>query len=86
MPVQTVMADYLASNDYNAASNAATLAALPAAYAAIYKPLLAVDPTYLNSGFTEVQQQYGSFGSYLKQGLDLDTRTLAELRSRLLVG
>ena len=86
VPEQTVLADYLASNDYNAASNAATLASLPAAYAAVYKPLLAVDPSYLNSGFTEVQKQYGSFGGYLKKGLDLDSRTLAELRARLLVG
>jgi protein-tyrosine phosphatase len=86
VPAETVMADYLASNDYNAASNAATLASLPAAYAAIYKPLLAVDPAYLNSGFSEVQKQYGSFGSYLKQGLGLDAHTLNRLKSQLLVG
>jgi protein-tyrosine phosphatase len=86
VPQATVEADYLASNTYNAASNAAELASLPPAYQAIYQPLLAVEPAYLASGFATVQAQYGSFADYLAKGLGLDARTLRELRADLLVG
>lgn len=86
VPRRTVMSDYLASNDYNAASNAATPAALPPAQAAVYKPLLGVDPAYLNSGFDEVDERYGTFGAYLQRGLGLDSRTLKQLKDRMLVG
>jgi protein-tyrosine phosphatase len=86
VPEQTVMNDYLASNTYNAATNAATLAQLPAASQAAYKPLLAVEPAYLNSGFHEVTAHYGSFAGYLRDGLHLDTAALQRLRADLLVG
>jgi protein-tyrosine phosphatase len=86
VPQATVEADYLASNTYNAAFNAAELASLPAAYRAIYQPLLAVTPAYLASGFNTVKSQYGSFADYLDKGLGLNARTLAELRANLLVG
>ncbi len=86
VPESTVESDYLASNTYNAASNAATLAQLPPAYAAVYEPLLTVTPAYLASGFNEVTAQYGTFANYLDKGLGIDSKTLHELRSELLVG
>ncbi|MGW5634416.1 tyrosine-protein phosphatase [Streptomyces sp. NPDC003832] len=86
VPGDTVMADYLASNTYRAAVNEATLAALPAARAEIYKPLLDVRPEYLDSGFQEVREEYGSFNGYLREGLGIDARELRELKSELLVG
>ena len=86
VPSDTVQADYLASNTYRAAQNAATLAQLPPAYQAVYKPLLDVRPEYLNAGFAQVQQQFGSFDNYLEKGLGLDSRDLRDLRSQLLVG
>ncbi|MER5865886.1 tyrosine-protein phosphatase [Kitasatospora sp. NPDC002040] len=86
VPRTTVEADYLASNDYRAAANAAILSQLPPAYQAIYKPLLDVRAEYLNAGFDEVQAKYGSFDRYLKDGLGLDRRGLNALRDRLLVG
>ncbi|MGP2442255.1 tyrosine-protein phosphatase [Streptomyces sp. JW3] len=82
----TVMADYLASNDYRAEANAAALAALPAAQAAVYKPMLDVRAEYLNSGFEEVEDAYGSFAAYEKQALGLDGKELRHLKSELLVG
>ncbi|OIJ69817.1 tyrosine-protein phosphatase [Streptomyces mangrovisoli] len=86
VPRSTVTSDYLASNTYRASVNAATLAAMPAAQAKVYKPLLDVRAEYLNSGFDEVAAKYGSFGSYLKKGLGIDSHELRELKQELLVG
>ncbi|MEU4652625.1 tyrosine-protein phosphatase [Streptomyces sp. NPDC023723] len=86
VPRATVLADYLASNDYRAEANAAALAALPAAQAAVYKPMLDVRAEYLNAGFEEVEDAYGSFGAYEKQALGLDAKELRHLKSELLVG
>ncbi len=86
VPRESVEADYLASNTYRAAENAAALAQLPPAYQAVYKPLLDVRAEYLNAGFDEVRREFGSFDAYLKSGLGLDQRDLRDLRSQLLVG
>ncbi|MEU9594172.1 tyrosine-protein phosphatase [Streptomyces sp. NPDC048193] len=86
VPRETVMKDYLASNDYRAEANAAALAAMPAAQAAVYKPMLDVRPAYLNSGFDEVEEAYGSFASYERTALGLDGRELRTLKAELLVG
>ncbi len=79
----TIMADYLATNDYTAARVAATLAAMPAAYAAIYQPMLTVDASYLQAGLDEITTLYGSVDNYLKSGLGLSQATLYVLRAKL---
>lgn len=86
VPRATVEADYLASNEYRKAANDAVLSHLPAAQAAVYKPLLDVRPAYLNAGFDEVRARYGSFDAYLNTGLGVDPRELKQLRQDLLVG
>ncbi|MGW7028311.1 tyrosine-protein phosphatase [Streptomyces xanthophaeus] len=86
VPQETVMADYLASNDYRKAANDAILSHLPPQQAAVYKPLLDVRPEYLNSGYDEVEAAYGSFDRYLKDGLGIDARELKRLKKDLLVG
>ncbi|MFJ4621102.1 tyrosine-protein phosphatase [Streptomyces sp. NPDC088812] len=86
VPRETVMRDYLASNVYRAEANAAALAALPADRAAVYKPLLDVRAEYLNSGFDEVEDAYGSFTAYEKSALGLDAKDIRKLKSQLLVG
>ncbi|MFE2287788.1 tyrosine-protein phosphatase [Streptomyces sp. NPDC059443] len=86
VPNETVMADYLASNDYRKAANDAILSHLPAAQAAVYKPMLDVRPEYLNSGYDEVKAKYGTFDNYLKSGLGIDARELKQLKKDLLVG
>lgn len=86
VPNETVLADYLASNDYRKAANDAVLSHLPAAQAAVYKPLLDVRPEYLNAGYDEVKAKYGTFDRYLKDGLGIDSRELKELKKDLLVG
>ncbi|MEU9003746.1 tyrosine-protein phosphatase [Streptomyces sp. NPDC048551] len=86
VPQETVMADYLASNDYRKSANDAILSHLPAAQAAVYKPLLDVRPEYLNAGYAEVEATYGSFDRYLKNGLGIDSHELRDLKEDLLVG
>ncbi|MFG2969217.1 tyrosine-protein phosphatase [Streptomyces sp. NPDC048288] len=86
VPRATVMTDYLASNTYRAAANAATLAAMTPAQAKVYKPLLDVRAEYLNSGFQEVHDKYGTFGAYLDKGLGIDAKELRALKRDLLVG
>ncbi|MDP9841611.1 tyrosine-protein phosphatase [Streptosporangium lutulentum] len=82
VPKSTVMQDYLLSNTYRAAENAAALAQMPEAQRPIYKPLMDVRKEYLDAGFAEVKAKYGSFDRYLDKALDVSAR---ELRERLLV-
>ncbi|KAF1072450.1 MAG: Tyrosine-protein phosphatase [Pseudomonas citronellolis] len=79
----TIMADYLATNDYTAARVAATLAALPTSMAEIYAPLLGVQASYLQAGLDEVIADYGSMDNYLKEGLGLSQATLYVLRAKM---
>ncbi|MET9495856.1 tyrosine-protein phosphatase [Streptomyces sp. NPDC006552] len=85
VPRATVLQDYLASNDYRAQANAAALAAMPAEQAKVYKPMLDVRAAYLNSGFDEVRDAFGSFSAYERKGLGLDSAELRALRAELLV-
>ncbi|MFH8410980.1 tyrosine-protein phosphatase [Streptomyces sp. NPDC018019] len=80
----TVMRDYLASNDYLAADNAAKLAEQPPEVAARLKPILDTRAEYLNAAFDEVKARFGSFDGYLRDGLGLSARDLARLREALL--
>ena len=70
----TIMANYLATNDYTADRIAATLAALPPNLAAIYGPMIGVDASYLQAGLDEVKARYGTMDNYLKQGLGLSQK------------
>jgi len=79
----TIMANYLATNDYTAARVAATLKALPPSMAAIYEPLLGVQASYLQAGLDEVTAQYGNMDNYLKHGLGLSQETIYVLRGKL---
>ncbi|XVU25114.1 tyrosine-protein phosphatase [Actinoplanes sp. CA-054009] len=83
VPRATVFEDYLLSNTYLAASNAAALAAVPESIRAGYKAVLDVRPEYLQSGFDEVAAKFGTFDRYLRDGLGVSAWAL---RSRLLVG
>lgn len=79
----TIMSDYLATNAYTAARVNATLAALPPSYAAIYRPLLGVQASYLQAGLDEVVKDYGTMDNYLKQGLGLSQATIYVLRAKM---
>ena len=79
----TIMANYLATNDYTAARVSATLKALPPSMAAVYEPLLGVQASYLQAGLDQVAAEYGSMDNYLKQGLGLSQETIYVLRGKL---
>ncbi|MEU2133131.1 tyrosine-protein phosphatase [Streptomyces sp. NPDC018352] len=46
-------------------------------------PLQEVRADYLGAALDQIRKDYGSFHSYLGEGLSLDARTLAKLRARL---
>ncbi|MFE7311759.1 tyrosine-protein phosphatase [Streptomyces sp. NPDC057555] len=81
----TVMRDYLASNDYLAERNAAVLASQTPEMAARLKPILDTRATYLNRAFDEVKTRFGTFDAYLRDGLGLNKQDLERLREALLV-
>ncbi|MFJ9411281.1 tyrosine-protein phosphatase [Streptomyces sp. NPDC101393] len=80
----TVMRDYLATNDYLAARNAAALAEQTPAMAARLKPFLDARAAYLKAAFDEVTARFGTFDAYLRDGLGLSEQVLERLREALL--
>ncbi|MGH6781303.1 MAG: tyrosine-protein phosphatase [Sphingomonadaceae bacterium] len=90
VPRETVMADYLASNDYLRAKNEKTIAGMAKSSMAVpreyLEPVLGVRAEYLQAAFAEVDAKYGSFDAYLKQGLGLSAAEIEALRTRYLVG
>lgn len=88
VPRETIMQDYLLSNSAldmdklraDAGLNAAT-AALPAD---AVKPLLDVEPAYLDAAFDQIDKDYGSVENYLKRELGVDRAAIQRLRQRML--
>lgn len=90
VPRETVMADYLASNDYLRAKNDATIAMLGKSPTPIARenlePVLTVRAAYIEAAFAEVDKRYGSFDRYVREGLGLDDAAIDRLRTTLLAG
>ena len=96
VPEETVMEDYLLSNDYLAASNEDTLAQVRTVVAGVQgvpeddvdlsnlEALLEVRPEYLQAALDAVDEQYGSFEAYLTDGLGLTQEEIDALRDHLL--
>ena len=96
VPEETVMEDYLLSNDYLAASNEDTLAQVRTVVAGVQgvpedevdlsnlEALLEVRPEYLQAAFDAVDEQYGSLEAYLTDGLGLTQEEIDALREDLL--
>ncbi|WP_196054607.1 tyrosine-protein phosphatase [Nocardia aurantiaca] len=86
-PKGQIYDNYLASNDNLAAANQATLDGLVAkglvTDPSLFTPVLGVDRDYLDAAFDAVQQNFGSFGNFLSQGLGIDDATIAALKSKL---
>lgn len=84
---ETIMSDYLLTNQYSAASIDRQLAGVGAARGpeavALYSPLLHVDASYLQAGLTQLQADYGSVHNYLVTGLGLSPATIAALVAKL---
>lgn len=90
-----IMADYLATNDYSAASIAATRAQILAAYTSVYgvttataiadayAELMSVNATWLQAALDEVTAEYGTMQNYLLQGLGLTMADIYVLRAKM---
>lgn len=85
---ETVMNDYLLTNEYSAASIERTYQGIAAtqgqAVADVYRPLLGVDASYLQAGLDELKAQYGTVENYLHTGLGLSQATIGQLALKLL--
>jgi protein-tyrosine phosphatase len=89
VPRDTVMQDYLASNDYLRARNARSmrmmrLFSLFRADPDSVRPLMMVEPRYLDAAFAAMIQDYGSIDAYLQQALGVDAALREQLRQRFL--
>ncbi|WP_328712793.1 tyrosine-protein phosphatase [Nocardia salmonicida] len=83
----TSMNDYLLTNEYSAASIEATIAQITATRgpqaAAVYRPFLVVDRTYLEAGIAQLNSDYGTVDKYLRDGLGLRPEVVDALRAKL---
>ena len=83
----TIMADYLLTNDVSFATRDKYLALiaehLGPEKAAVYEPAMLVEESYLRTAYTAADELYGSVEGYLRDGLGLGDDVLARLRERL---
>lgn len=87
VPEQTARQDYLRSNDFRAAADAKLREQVKqAGYMQnpdLLIPLQEVRDDYLDTAVRGLEQQYGSFGKFLTDGLGIDGFTLVKLRKNL---
>ncbi|MFF3980382.1 tyrosine-protein phosphatase [Streptomyces sp. NPDC001828] len=87
VPAGTAQEDYLASNTFRAAADAALRAGLKQSGVMrnpdLLIPLQEVRVDYLDAALSQLSAQYGDFYDYLTGGLGLSLHDLAALRSRL---
>lgn len=84
----TILADYLLTNDVSSATREKYLALigehLGADKVAVYEPTMVVREDYLDAAYAAVAEEHGSVEAYLSDGLGLSAEVLARLRDRLL--
>ena len=88
VPKETVMADYMRTNDYTLPQFQHAIDAFVAGGGerSIALAVLGVKPEYLEASLDEMQKQYGSIESYFSEGLGIDTAGQQALRARFLGG
>ncbi|MDG3015917.1 tyrosine-protein phosphatase [Speluncibacter jeojiensis] len=84
---ETIMTDYLATNDSPSSWTAATYELIKSrngeAVAEVFAPMLGVDESYLRAGLGQLEQTYGTVEDYLTSGLGLAPETIATLEAKL---
>lgn len=87
VPESVARQDYLLSNQYRAAADAALRTQLKQAGIMqnpdLLIPLQEVRTEYLEVALAQIDQKYGDFGTFLTDGLGLDGWTLVKLRKNL---
>ncbi|MFG1781385.1 tyrosine-protein phosphatase [Rhodococcus oryzae] len=84
---QTIMDDYLLTNEYAKDSIAKNTEGLKRAFGDAYVnfiPLVTVESSFLQAGLDQVTATYGSMDKYLTDGLGLDQATIGKLKAKLL--
>ena len=89
VPEETVMADYLKSNGYNADYIEKTIKKIRILSffkndGEVIRPLLSVDHQYLQTAFDAIDGKWGSFDNYVRRGLNLSDDEITALRDRFL--
>jgi len=89
VPKETVMQDYLLSNQNLQKKNESALwkmriFSLGRADTQGVQHLMGVEPAYLQSAFDTMEKQYGSIDNYLREALGVDDEFRAQLRARYL--
>jgi protein-tyrosine phosphatase len=89
VPEQTVMQDYLASNQYLAQKNLRVAEQIKQASQgrtdpALVLPLLGVEARYLDAAFAAMREDYGSVEGFLRDGLGVDEQMRERLREKFL--
>jgi len=83
-----IVEDYLATNGYARAVNAAIMDAMRARGMAadpdILLPVFEARPEYLSAAYAQVDREFGGVAGYLRDGLGIDETALAALRATLL--
>jgi protein-tyrosine phosphatase len=88
VPRETIVDDYLLSNELLDADIDATIASLGDTLSdpALLRPLLQAKTDYLRAGFSAMEEEFGSFEVYLRDGLQIDDATREQIRVNLLYG
>lgn len=86
VPKETVMADYLRTNDYTLPQFKHAIDGFAAAGGDrdIANAIFGVKPEYLEASFDEMQKQYGSIENYFDKGLGIDAAGQKALRNLFL--
>ncbi|TQF66440.1 tyrosine-protein phosphatase [Rhodococcus spelaei] len=83
---QTIMDDYLLTNEYAKDSIAKNTEGLKRAFGDAYVnflPLVTVEQSFLQAGLDQVATTYGSMDKYLTEGLGLSPATIGKLKAKL---
>jgi protein-tyrosine phosphatase len=86
VPKETVIADYMRTNEYALPQSAKVIDAFVAAGGerAIPEAIIGVNPAYLEASFDEMQKRYGTIEAYFAKGLGIDSAGQQALRDRFL--
>jgi protein-tyrosine phosphatase len=89
VPISTVYEDFLLTNHYTASKIERTLLAVRVM--SLFRvdpervrPVLGVEPAYLDAAFAAIEENYGSFDTYRRDALGLDDAALERFRDMAL--
>ena len=89
VPHATVLADYLLSNDiyqaryFKLGNDLAKTGMMHDP--GLLRPIMELNPGYLEAAFDEVGRRYGSFNEFMYRGLGMDEQAMAQLLGTLLI-